>query len=76
MTSARVEVEGRELSLSNLEKVLYPETGFTKGEVIQYYREIAPAIRANGHIVLAPGLIENARHLWQLEPKLVVGAFV
>ena len=44
MTSARVEVEGLELWLSNLEKVLYPETGFTKGEVIQYYREIAPAI--------------------------------
>ncbi len=44
MSSARVEVEGRELSLSNLEKVLYPSTGFTKGEVIQFYSRIAPAI--------------------------------
>jgi bifunctional non-homologous end joining protein LigD len=39
-----VEVGGRNLSLSNLEKVLYPATGFTKAQVIQYYTEIAPAI--------------------------------
>jgi len=39
-----VEVEGRLLSLSNLDKVLYPETGFTKGQVISYYRQIAPAL--------------------------------
>ena len=32
-----VEVEGRALSLSNLDKVMYPETGFTKGQVIDYY---------------------------------------
>jgi bifunctional non-homologous end joining protein LigD len=30
-----VDVDGRHLSLSNLDKVLYPETGFTKGEVIE-----------------------------------------
>jgi bifunctional non-homologous end joining protein LigD len=36
------EVDGRELTLSNLDKVLYPETGFTKGEVIDYYARIAP----------------------------------
>jgi bifunctional non-homologous end joining protein LigD len=35
------EVDGRRLTLSNLEKVLYPATGFTKGEVIRYYAEIA-----------------------------------
>ncbi|WP_026341898.1 non-homologous end-joining DNA ligase [Actinomadura atramentaria] len=35
-----VTVEGRELSLSNLDKELYP--GFTKGEVIDYYARIAP----------------------------------
>jgi bifunctional non-homologous end joining protein LigD len=39
-----VDVEGRTLSISNLDKVLYPETGFTKGEVIDYYARIAPAM--------------------------------
>ena len=39
-----VEIEGRQLKLSNLEKVLYPEAGFTKGEVIDYYMRIAPAL--------------------------------
>jgi bifunctional non-homologous end joining protein LigD len=36
-----VEVDGRRLSLSNLNKVLFPETGTTKGEVIHYYSTIA-----------------------------------
>lgn len=36
-----VEVGGRRLALSNLDKVLYPATGFTKGEVIDYYSRIA-----------------------------------
>jgi len=39
-----VEVEGKRLSLSNLDKVLYPATGFTKGQVIDYYARIAPAL--------------------------------
>jgi bifunctional non-homologous end joining protein LigD len=39
-----VEVEGRTLSLSNLDKVLYPATGFTKGQVIDYYVRIAPVL--------------------------------
>ncbi|HEX6936113.1 MAG TPA: non-homologous end-joining DNA ligase [Actinomycetes bacterium] len=39
-----VEVDGRRLSLSNLDKVLYPETGFTKGEVVDYYVRVAPAL--------------------------------
>jgi bifunctional non-homologous end joining protein LigD len=39
-----VSVEGRELSLSNLDKVLYPDTGFTKGEVIDYYSRVAPVL--------------------------------
>ncbi|MFD0852935.1 ATP-dependent DNA ligase, partial [Actinomadura adrarensis] len=37
-----VEVEGRDLTLSNLDKNLYPE--FTKGEVIDYYVRIAPVL--------------------------------
>jgi bifunctional non-homologous end joining protein LigD len=39
-----VEVEGRRLALSRLEKVLYPATGFTKAEVIDYYARIAPVL--------------------------------
>jgi bifunctional non-homologous end joining protein LigD len=39
-----VEVDGRRLALSNLDKVLYPETGFTKGEVVDYYARIAPVL--------------------------------
>ncbi len=39
-----VDVEGKRLSLSNLDKVLYPATGFTKGQVIDYYARIAPAL--------------------------------
>jgi bifunctional non-homologous end joining protein LigD len=38
---AVVEVDGRQLKLSNLDKVLYPDTGFTKGQVIDYYARIA-----------------------------------
>ena len=44
-----VEVEGRELSLSNLDKVMYPETGFTKGQVIDYYTRIAPVLLPHLH---------------------------
>ena len=39
-----VEIQNRQLKLSNLEKVLYPATGFTKKQVIDYYVRIAPAI--------------------------------
>ena len=39
-----VEVEGKRLSLTNLDKVLYPATRFTKGQVIDYYARIAPAL--------------------------------
>jgi bifunctional non-homologous end joining protein LigD len=44
MSEQLVEVEGRRLKLSNLEKVLYPESGFTKGQVIDYYARIAPVL--------------------------------
>jgi len=39
-----VEVEGRRIALRNLEKVFYPEAGFTKGDVVDYYVRIAPAL--------------------------------
>ena len=49
-TSQTVTVEGHRLQLSNLDKVLYPATGTTKGEVIDYLARIAPV------------LIPHARH--------------
>jgi bifunctional non-homologous end joining protein LigD len=39
-----VDVEGRTLRISNLDKVLYPRTGTTKGEVLDYYARIAPTL--------------------------------
>jgi bifunctional non-homologous end joining protein LigD len=46
MASRRIEVEvdGRRLSLSNLDKVLYPQAEFTKRDVIDYYHRIAPLL--------------------------------
>jgi bifunctional non-homologous end joining protein LigD len=43
-TSTRTTIDGRELSVSNLEKILYPETGFTKGRLIDYYVRVAPVM--------------------------------
>ena len=40
----RVSIDGRTLQVSNLGKVLFPEVGFTKAEVIQYYVHVAPAL--------------------------------
>src|SRR5271165_1659183 len=39
-----IDVQGRQLKLSNLDKVLYPATGFTKQQIIDYYARIAPAM--------------------------------
>jgi bifunctional non-homologous end joining protein LigD len=39
-----VDIEGKHLKLSNLDKVLYPEAGFTKGQVIDYFVRIAPVL--------------------------------
>src|ERR1043166_2333760 len=41
---AQLIVEGKKLSVSNLDKVLYPKVGFTKGEVIEYYIRVAPVV--------------------------------
>ena len=43
-TPTIVDVEGRKLSLTNLDKVLYPAAGFTKGQVIDYYVRVAPVL--------------------------------
>ncbi len=39
-----VEIDGREIKLSNLSKVLYPKAGFTKGQVIDYYLRVGPEL--------------------------------
>jgi bifunctional non-homologous end joining protein LigD len=44
LADAKVEIDGRVLRLSNLDKVLYPEVGTTKAEVIDYYARIAPVM--------------------------------
>jgi bifunctional non-homologous end joining protein LigD len=42
-----VDVDGRRLKLSNLDKVLYPATGFAKGQVIDYYTRVASTVLAH-----------------------------
>ncbi|HLK07550.1 MAG TPA: non-homologous end-joining DNA ligase [Candidatus Angelobacter sp.] len=61
-----IEVEGRQIKLSNLDKVLYPKAGFTKGQVIDYYVRIAP--------VLLPHLADRALTLKRY-PNGVEGMF-
>src|SRR5215813_8684385 len=43
-SESMVEVQGRQIKLSNLDKVLYPKAGFTKGQVIDYFIRIAPVL--------------------------------
>jgi bifunctional non-homologous end joining protein LigD len=43
-TATVAEVGGRQVKLSNLDKVLYPEVGFAKRDVIDYYARVAPAV--------------------------------
>jgi bifunctional non-homologous end joining protein LigD len=42
-------VDGRELTLSNLDKVLYPKAGFTKGDLIDYYVRVAHVVLPHLH---------------------------
>lgn len=44
-----LEIEGRSLEVSNLDKVLYPKAGFTKGDVIDYYVRISPVLLPHLH---------------------------
>lgn len=43
-TESVVDIQGRRLKLSNLGKVMYPDVGFTKAQVIDYYVRIAPVL--------------------------------
>src|SRR5215471_12804467 len=54
---AHVDVEGRSLALSNLDKVLYPAAGFTKAQVIDYYQRVAPVLLP--HIAKRPVTIKR-----------------
>ncbi len=47
MSEIQVDVEGRTLTISNLDKVLYPRTGTTKGEVLNYYAQVSPVLLAH-----------------------------
>ena len=47
--SSVVEIEGHELKLTNLDKVMYPEVGFTKAQIIDYYVRIAPYLLPHLH---------------------------
>ncbi len=42
--SAEIQLDGHALELTNLDKVIYPQEGFTKGEVLDYYLRIGPAL--------------------------------
>src|SRR6202140_5141036 len=44
MADSVIEIQGKTLKLTNLDKVLYPATGFTKRQVIDYYARIAPVL--------------------------------
>jgi bifunctional non-homologous end joining protein LigD len=44
---SQVTIAGRELTISNVDKVMFPETGFTKGQLIDYYVKVAPVMLAH-----------------------------
>jgi bifunctional non-homologous end joining protein LigD len=72
--NAEVQIEGRRLALSNLDKVLYPETGTTKADVIDYYRRVAPALlrHLSGHpptLVRAPDGVDGERFFEKRCPR-------
>lgn len=49
MTTQGVDIGGRVIKLTNLDKVLYPATGTTKAEVLHYYAVAGPALIAGAH---------------------------
>jgi bifunctional non-homologous end joining protein LigD len=55
-----VQVDGRSLTLTNLAKVLYPENGFTKAEVLDYYQRISPVLLP--HIADRPMTLRRYPH--------------
>jgi bifunctional non-homologous end joining protein LigD len=43
-SKTELDIDGRKIPVSNLDKVLYPKTGFTKGQVIDYYIRVSPVL--------------------------------
>jgi bifunctional non-homologous end joining protein LigD len=69
-----VEVDGHLLRLTNLDKVLYPACGFTKGAVLDYYRKVAPVLLAHLHdrpvtFLRAPDGVEGERFYEKHRPR-------
>ena len=62
-----MEIEGRAINLSNLDKVLWPATGTTKGDMVNYYAQIAP--------VLVPHLVGRAVTLKRFPDGVEKGSF-
>ena len=60
MTEAKemIEVDGHEIELSHTDKVLFPEAGLTKGDLIDYYRRIAPVMLP--HLAGPPAVARSA----------------
>ncbi|HEX8815275.1 MAG TPA: non-homologous end-joining DNA ligase [Terriglobales bacterium] len=67
--SQTIEVDGKTLTLTNLEKVLYPAAGFTKGQVIDYYARIAPVLvpQLAGHPLTLKRYPEGVDHQYFFE---------
>jgi len=61
---AVVDIEGKHLKLSNLDKILYPTAGFTKGQVIDYYVRVAPVLIPHiaGHPLTLKRYPEGVNH--------------
>jgi bifunctional non-homologous end joining protein LigD len=73
-SETHVEVGGRQLRLTNLDKVLYPATGFSKGQVVDYYTRVAPALLPHLHnrpltMVRLPDGVEGERFFEKRCPK-------
>jgi bifunctional non-homologous end joining protein LigD len=66
-SSVTAEIGGRKLNLSNLDKVLWPSTGTTKGDMVNYYAQIAP--------VLVPHLAGRAVTLKRFPDGVEKGSF-
>ena len=68
-TSQTIDVDGKHLKLTNLEKVLYPAAKFTKGQVIDYYARIAPVLlpHLNGRPLTLKRYPEGVDHQYFFE---------
>lgn len=59
----RVMVDGREIKLTNLDKLLWPEDGITKGELIEYFNDISPVLLP--HLKDRPLVLTRYPNGWQ-----------